>query len=257
MLCVAGETQSIQNVYHSYLFLLRNYGINPELVNNLISIPSGTVQKCRCARIYRTGWKLERAKPALRRVLRGSDRYDKPSSVGVQPYGCTPDDHLSRPTITSRLERRSACFRRSFGTALHRDKDLAVSVWRRRQPTLKESIYPFGVDRLCSHLAHCCGRALPATFLRLTTPVLGLSSRPYGRAIVCIGPGSIIPLLEDFARTGNTCQFLLELCLVNALVEHELCVVHDREALHTVFVLLLGDSFVRCKTVDVVITWKE
>lgn len=82
------------------------------------------------------------------------DQRGKPSSV--------VDDHLSGPAITCKLERRSLA-----GTALHRGKDFAVSFRNRFRHTLRESTYPFGHGRFCSHLAPRGGRALPATFLQL------------------------------------------------------------------------------------------
>lgn len=98
------------------------------------------------------------------------DRYDKPNSVSVSTGRSSIwDSHYSLPQATLHTQ--------GVGTVLHRGKDLAVSAWYRYQDALQESLYPFGVERFCSHLAHYCGRALPATVLQPKLPVFGLSSR--------------------------------------------------------------------------------
>ncbi len=64
----------------------------------------------------------------------------------------------------------------SRGTALHTSKGLAVSLPPHRRDSPRREPYPFGIRRLCSHLADCSGRVLPATtasslwIFRLTPP---------------------------------------------------------------------------------------
>ena len=74
--------------------------------------------------------------------------------------------HLSRHIVTNTLKRH---FLLAEDTALHPSKDLAVS-----PPTLPWGLIRFKADasffrpkRLCSHLAPCGGRGLPATLLTL------------------------------------------------------------------------------------------
>ncbi len=136
-------------------------------------------------------------------VFACSDRHDKPNSVPLSAsWRMTETTIYLRSSITRRFKRRSEpILKNRLGTALHRGKDLAVSLWRRRQNALLESFYPFGIERFCSHLAHRCGRALPATLLPglAPWPVFGLSSRSCDRAIVCAGPSCIIPRNSPFA----------------------------------------------------------
>jgi len=94
------------------------------------------------------------------------DRYDKPNSV-ARPRG-SGDGHLSRLWVAPGLERHSPPKR---GTALHRDKDLAVSPsGSPREFVCLEiaflaDVHCFRSGRHCSHLAPYGGRALPATCL--------------------------------------------------------------------------------------------
>lgn len=99
---------------------------------------------------------LNRKKPAFAGFFHSAGPGHKPNSVA--------DDHLSGSIVTDTLERRS---RTRAGTALHSGKDLAVSVWRHRQPILPgEDPSSFDTGRFCSHLAPYSGQALPATVLQ-------------------------------------------------------------------------------------------
>lgn len=83
------------------------------------------------------------------------------------------DGHLSGTDVAICLERHSHL---AMSTALHIGKDFAVA------PSCLHEDYPEGYlpsfvgSRFCSHLSGFPGRALPATVLRLSPDVLGLSS---------------------------------------------------------------------------------
>ncbi len=96
----------------------------------------------------------------------------KPNSVST----CMDGSHLSRQIVASLLKRHSPL---TEGTALHPSKDLAVSplVLPRGLIRFKADASFFRQKRLCSHLAPCGGRELPATLLTLITEwEFGLSS---------------------------------------------------------------------------------
>ena len=91
----------------------------------------------------------------------------KPNSVAQTPFTGLRDGYLSGRPITRSLKRRSP-----FGsTALHEGKDLAVSLSGHPETRLQisfqipQTLPAFRRKRLCSHLAPCGGRALPATRL--------------------------------------------------------------------------------------------
>ena len=71
------------------------------------------------------------------------------------------DGHLSGPTITRWLKRRS---HNKVGTALHRGKNFVVAPSRLRK-IIPEGTLAFRHRRHCSHLLDCSRRALPATLL--------------------------------------------------------------------------------------------
>lgn len=108
-------------------------------------------------------------KPAVRRVFAYIlGRSDKPNSVQAEAMlrlGTIIYLGQLLPAASSGAPARTHPMS-SSGTALHRGKDLAVSALRRHRDALRESTYPFGISRFCSHLVDCSRRALPATLLR-------------------------------------------------------------------------------------------
>lgn len=107
-----------------------------------------------------------------------SDRHGKPNSV--------VDDHLSGPHITVKLERRSF----KEGTALHRDKNLAVSAGLNRVVSVR-------ISRLAADGRYplpCC------SFL----PVFGLSS-----LYKCI-ERSPMPVLLDYTTPLRKRKFVTD-----------------------------------------------
>ena len=146
----------------------------------------------RCGEIADIEWARREAGPFMCWY-----RSDKPSSVRAKG--------TRRPSIWDDCyQSPRAALHLTFvrDTALHWGKDFAVSFMPRDMHALQESTVPFGTRRFCSHLAHYCGRALPATYL--PAPVLEPREQKLGlgSARTFLNTNTLVSYCDRLDRSG-------------------------------------------------------